>query len=93
MKPAPLPPSDDTEFWGEDADIGVSVPKVVQECECGANGDLRKCDHLVSLPEGGIQCAKCHRGTLVPGYMRVYKGKLVDLRSWKGPTSPRAANP
>jgi len=76
-----LPKSDDEEFWGEDAEIGVSKPVKWQECECSAKGNLKKCRTLETLEEGGVQCTKCHRGTFVPGYMRVHKGRLIDLRS------------
>lgn len=77
MKLNNLPKSDD-EFW-EDAEKYVGNPVKIQICD--THGKNWK-DHVGYKDnyDGTISCKFCPWGCRLPGYMRVYEGKVFDLR-------------
>ena len=66
----PLPPSSDTEFWQE-AEVLHSAPVKIPICV----------EHEYVQKGSAASCTHCPYGTLLPGYMRVHEGKIVDLRA------------
>lgn len=75
----PLPKSNDKEFWEESSEKYVSSPVVIPICK--THGKHWK-SHVgyISNGDGTASCTKCNWGFIVPGYLRIYEGKVVDLR-------------
>ena len=67
-----LPPSSDDEFW-YDSDVQHHKAVKIKICKKHSYIDNR---------DGTISCKFCPWGTKLPGYMRLYEGKIVDLRSF-----------
>lgn len=70
-KPKDLPgPSDDV--W-EGAEQMKFEPVKLPLCPNG--------DHFLQQNGNAAECQKCGYGTLLPGYLRVLGGKIIDLRN------------
>ena len=71
-------PSSDDEFW--DGERAVHTPKPINICRTHTVGKFMKHTRYIDNQDGTISCEDCPWGTRLPGYLRVEKGKLVDLR-------------
>jgi hypothetical protein len=40
-------------------------------------------DGYIQNADGSVSCIYCGWGCLIPGYMRVFENKIVDLRTYK----------
>ncbi len=81
MKKLPdLPKSEDKEYWGEGAEHYVSKASPVTICPTHSKDNW--VDHVGYMDnhDGTASCKYCNWGFRVPGYMRVYEGKVFDLR-------------
>lgn len=64
-----LPASNDKEFW-EDAEVMHHQPVYQKLCKT----------HFYTQNGNAASCTQCPFGVILPGYMRVFQGKLIDLR-------------
>lgn len=62
-----------------DGDKQSFTPKPINICETHNKKDWMKCDTYRYL-NGSIECTVCGWGSLVPGYIKVYNGAVIDLR-------------
>jgi hypothetical protein len=67
-----LPPTSNGKFW---VDAETQHHKAVKIKIC-------KKHSFIDNKDGTISCKFCPYGTRLPGYMRLYEGKIVDLRSF-----------
>ena len=75
-----LPKSDDDEYWEEDAEKYTSQGKPVAICD--THGKLNWTEHVgyIDNHDGTALCKFCNWGFRIPGYMRIFEGKVFDLR-------------
>lgn len=74
-----LPKSDD-EYW----DGAEKVPYRPSRIEiCGTHTKENWTDHVgyKDNHDGTASCLFCGWGFMIPGYMRIHKGKVYDLRT------------
>ena len=71
-----LPKSDD-EYW-DGAEKQLNRPKRIDIC--ASHVKWHKHDGYIDNHDGTISCKFCPWGAVLPGYMRVYNGKIVDFR-------------
>lgn len=76
-KKIPELPKSDEDYW-DGAEKQLNKPKKIDICESHIKW-LRH-EGYRDNGDGTISCKFCPWGTILPGYMRVYKGKIVDLR-------------
>ena len=62
-----------------------SFEKPIEVNICSTHGKELWQSHegYVQNADGSVSCIYCPWGCLVPGYMRVLDGKIVDLRRYK----------
>jgi len=75
-----LPKSEDTEYWGEDAEKYISKALPIPICK--THGKKNWKDHVgyEDNRDGTASCKFCGWGFRIPGYMRVHNEKVFDLR-------------
>jgi hypothetical protein len=71
-----LPKSDD-DYW-DGAETSLNTPKPVKICETHTKWQKHK--GYIDNKDGTISCKFCGWGGILPGYMRVYNGEIIDLR-------------
>jgi len=76
-KIAELPNSKD-DFW-EGAETSLNTPKRIGLCDSHFKKWHKHNGYKDNL-DGTISCKFCPWGAILPGYMRVLDGKIVDLR-------------
>jgi len=73
-----LPKSED-DYW-DGAEKQLNKPKKIDICETHVKNKWLKHDGYIDNHDGTMSCSYCPWGGVLPGYLRVYKGKIVDLR-------------
>ena len=58
-------------------------PVEVKMCSTHGKDSWQSHDGYVQNPDGSVSCIYCGWGCLIPGYMRVFENKIVDLRTYK----------
>lgn len=79
-KHKPLPASDDEEFW-EDAEKHAPKPVGIDLCPNHQPSNWKEHTDYIDNKDGSISCMICPWGTMLPGFYRVHKGKIIDLRT------------
>ena len=77
----PLPDNSDSEFW-EDAETHIAHPRKVELCDTHGRQNWQEHHGYVDNHDGTVSCKFCSWGTKVPGYLKVYEDRLVDLRTF-----------
>jgi hypothetical protein len=72
-----LPKNDE---WDEGAEKYIAHPIVFQVCPTHTKETWK--DHVgyIDNKDGTASCEKCNWGFRVPGHMRIYNKRVVDLR-------------
>jgi len=73
----PLPPSND-DYW-EGAEKQSHTPVKVKICDEHFN-EKWVSKSYIDNHDGTVSCKFCPWGTRLPGYIRVYQERIVDLR-------------
>jgi hypothetical protein len=60
-----------------------SKPIEVKICATHGKDSWQSHDGYIQNEDGSVSCIYCPWGCFVPGYMRVYNGKMMDLRHYK----------
>lgn len=77
-KKIPELPKTNDEYW-DGAETQLNTPKKIGICDSHFK-KFEKHDGYVDNHDGTISCKFCPWGCRLPGYMRLYNGKVVDLR-------------
>ena len=80
IKPKDLPRSDDKEFWGEDAESYISKIEPIPICKTHAKGKWMEHVGYIDNKDGTASCKHCNWGFRIPGYLRIHKYRVYDLR-------------
>ena len=71
-------PKNSDEYW-DGAETYLNQPKKVGLCETHFK-KWYKHEGYIDNHDGTISCKFCGWGTFLPGYMRLYNEKIVDIR-------------
>jgi hypothetical protein len=77
-----LPPSDD-EYW-EGAEKQKHPAVRLPICETHTKDNWTTHQGYIDNRDGTFSCRFCGWGGRLPGYLRIWEGKIVDLRSVEG---------
>lgn len=78
-----LPPSDDKEFWGEDAELHKNIRVEISICETHTKDRFMEHKGYIDNKDGSVKCKFCSWGSFIPGYLKVLGDRLIDLRTLK----------
>jgi hypothetical protein len=78
-KPIDLPKSDD-EYWEGDTEKYTSPNIVTHVCPTHTKENWMTHVGYIDNKDGTASCEKCNWGFRIPGYIRVYNKRVVDLR-------------
>lgn len=70
-------PSSDKDFW--EGEKYSATPRAIEMCSTHGRGDLSH-GGFIDNHDGTVSCRFCPFGAILPGYMRVHEGRVVDLR-------------
>jgi hypothetical protein len=74
-----LPKSDD-EYWEGDTEKYVSHSQFIPVCSTHSKELWKTHVGYIDNKDGTASCEKCNWGFRIPGYMRIYNKRVVDLR-------------
>lgn len=75
-------PSSNEDYWG-DAEKHILKPESIDICETHTPDNWTDHRGYKNNHDGTVSCVYCPWGTRIPGYMRVFEGRIVDLRNPK----------
>lgn len=71
-------PSSKDDFW--DGETAIHTPRPIAICETHGAKNYMKHTAYIDNHDGTVSCKFCPWGAMLPGYLRVLEGRLVDLR-------------
>jgi len=68
----------------EEAESHTAINQAVRICPIHTRQTWREHARYEVQADGTVTCQLCPWGTLLPGYLRVQSGKIIDLRDAAG---------